>query len=341
MAKEDAFEDFDLITGLTFQLKNSMDTCLVRHPVVMPKNVYLFIAPVTLNRRPESGSTEVRWLTNGRDHYFLSFDPSGSTPLSRRISDILGLPNYRTDVELEGSISFNYQHKAAKYLQEIQGFDPLTQDYARARGLPLFEWLSSLEHFHPNVIDLTEEGQEVWDVWSETSSNMSDSESVYGDAGSQLQSFQFPIPSPKQELNGTTPDISDDSDLGNFEEDFSLDEESDDSASHAFGLNSSSESALTKGCKPSSWLRAYLIQEDVESWTGERDRNEFCWRFTSSVSDTDAQEIYTFRRICECLHMGRHQQRIGVVYGDEWCSKCGSGRWRNSYMQVRKRRASI
>ncbi|THU79029.1 hypothetical protein K435DRAFT_698808 [Dendrothele bispora CBS 962.96] len=116
----------------------------------MPRNVYLFIAPVTLNRCPESGSTEVRWLTNGRDHYFWSFDPSGSMPLSRRVCNILGLPRYRTSISSRTYNLFDYQYEAAKYLQEIQGFDPLTQDYARARGLPLLEMFSPLEHSLPN-----------------------------------------------------------------------------------------------------------------------------------------------------------------------------------------------
>ncbi|THU96406.1 hypothetical protein K435DRAFT_96599 [Dendrothele bispora CBS 962.96] len=230
----------------------------------MPRDVYLFIAPVTLNRCRESGSTEVRWLANGRDHYFWSFDPSGSTPISRRVCNVLGLPNYRTCVAPKGSEkSFDYQYEAAKYLQEIQGFDPLTQDYARARGLPLAEMISPFEDFHPNVVDLTTEDQKALDSWSdaeETLSDRSDSESVYEDACSQLQTIPFPIPDVEQKLNWTTPKISDDSELGNFEGDFSLDEESDDSASQAFRLNPSLGSVLTTGCKPNSWLCAYLIQ---------------------------------------------------------------------------------
>ncbi|THU83164.1 hypothetical protein K435DRAFT_844137 [Dendrothele bispora CBS 962.96] len=165
----------------------------------------------------------------------------------------------------------DYQYEAAKYLQEIQGFDPLTQDYARARGLPLFEMFSPLEDFHPNVVelDLTEKDQEVFDVWydaEETLSNKSDSESVYEDASSQPQTILFPIPGTEQKLNGSTPE---DSDLGSCKGDFSFNEESDnDPASQALRLNPSFGSALTTGCKPSSWLRAYLIQGDVESRTG-------------------------------------------------------------------------
>ncbi|THU77921.1 hypothetical protein K435DRAFT_786468 [Dendrothele bispora CBS 962.96] len=333
----DAFDKFDLTTELTFHLKKSIDNRVVGHPVVMPRDVYLFIAPVTLNRCPESGSTEVRWLTNGRDHYFWSFDPSGSTPLSRRVCDILGLPKFRTSISSIVDKSIDYEFEAASYLQEIQGFDPLTQDYARARGLPLLEMFSPLEYSLPN--DSIEEDQEALDAWydaEETLSDKSDSESVYEDARSQLQTIPFPIPSAEQKLNWTTPQIPDDLDLGNFEGNFSFNEESDDdSASQAFGLNPSFGSALTTGCKPSSWLRAYLIQEDVESWTGERDRNEFCWRFTSSVSDTGDQEINTFRRIClKCLHMEEW-------YWDTWCGKGGRDNWQDPYIQLRKRRASI
>ncbi|THU88860.1 hypothetical protein K435DRAFT_865887 [Dendrothele bispora CBS 962.96] len=216
--------------------------------------------------------TQHRWLANGRDHIW-SFDPSGSTPLSRRVRNILGLPIYRICVNAGESYLFlDYQHEAVKYVQEIQGFDPLTQDYARARGLPLVEMISPLENFHLN--DSAKEDQEALDAWydaEKTLSNMSDSESVHEEASSQLQTISFPIPGAKQKLNGSTPEISGNSDLGSFEGDFSFDEESDyDSASQALGLNPSFGSALATGCKPSSWLRAYLIQGDVESWTGER-----------------------------------------------------------------------
>ncbi|THU93595.1 hypothetical protein K435DRAFT_799581 [Dendrothele bispora CBS 962.96] len=141
------------------------------------------------------------------------------------------------------------EHEAAKYIQECQGFDPLTQDYARACEFPLIEMLSPLEHFHPN--DLAEENQEALDAWydaEETLSKMSGSESVYEDASSQLQR------------------ISDDSDLGSLEGDSLFNGESDDPASQALELNPSLGSALIAGCKPSSWLGAYLIQENITSW---------------------------------------------------------------------------
>ncbi|THU96377.1 hypothetical protein K435DRAFT_858591 [Dendrothele bispora CBS 962.96] len=95
---------------------------------------------------------------------------------------------------------------------------------------------------------------------------MSDSESVYEEASSQLHTILFLIPSAEQKLNWTTPEISDDSDLRSFEGDFSFKEESDDSALQAPGLNPSSRSALTSRCKPSSWLSPYLIQENITSW---------------------------------------------------------------------------
>ncbi|THU90268.1 hypothetical protein K435DRAFT_802138 [Dendrothele bispora CBS 962.96] len=182
----------DVISSLTFCLENSY---VVGHPVVMP-------------RCPESGSTEVRLLTNGRDHYFWSFDPSGSTPLSRRVCGILGLPNYRMDVRPGGPRFYDYHHEEAKYLQEIQDFDPLTQDFARASGLPLVETLSPSENFHPDAFD-------VWldAILSKMSDSESDSESVYEDASPQPQTILFPIPGVEQKMNGTAPENPEDSDL--------------------------------------------------------------------------------------------------------------------------------
>ncbi|THV00079.1 hypothetical protein K435DRAFT_794425 [Dendrothele bispora CBS 962.96] len=100
------------------------------------------------------------------------------------------------------------EYAAAKYLQEIQGFDPLTQDFARTHGLPLIEILSPSKHFHPNVVNLTEEDQEELYTWydaEETLSDKSDPESVYEEASSQIQTTPFPTHSAEQELNWTTP----------------------------------------------------------------------------------------------------------------------------------------
>ncbi|THV01325.1 hypothetical protein K435DRAFT_793402 [Dendrothele bispora CBS 962.96] len=110
----------------------------------------------------------------------------------------------------------------------------------------------------PQMVDSPpEEDQKALDMWSdaeETLSNRSDSESVYEDASSQLQTILFPIPSVEQKLNGTNPDILDDSDLGSFEADSSFNKESDNPTSQTLGLNPSLGSALIAGCKPSSWL---------------------------------------------------------------------------------------
>ncbi|THU81674.1 hypothetical protein K435DRAFT_784918 [Dendrothele bispora CBS 962.96] len=99
----------------------------------------MFIAPLNLNQCPESGSTEVSWGEHGENHYFWSFDPYGSMQISQRVCDLIGLPKYKVKTSPFGLHCFNYQFQAIQQVQKFFGYDPSTQDFTKAFGLPLIE----------------------------------------------------------------------------------------------------------------------------------------------------------------------------------------------------------
>ncbi|THV04336.1 hypothetical protein K435DRAFT_592815, partial [Dendrothele bispora CBS 962.96] len=101
--------------------------------------IYMFVAPVSLNQCPESGSTEVSWGEHEENCYFWSFDPDGSTQISQRVCDFIGLPKYKVEISLPVFSCLDYQFQATQQVQKFFGYDPLTQAFAKACGLPLIK----------------------------------------------------------------------------------------------------------------------------------------------------------------------------------------------------------
>ncbi|THU93755.1 hypothetical protein K435DRAFT_617683, partial [Dendrothele bispora CBS 962.96] len=92
-----------------------------------------------LDQCPESGSTKVSWGEHEENHYFWSFDPDGSTQISQRICDLIGLPKYRVEINPWELSCPDYHFQAIQQVQKFLGYDPSTQDFAKACGLPLIE----------------------------------------------------------------------------------------------------------------------------------------------------------------------------------------------------------
>ncbi|THU86205.1 hypothetical protein K435DRAFT_613458, partial [Dendrothele bispora CBS 962.96] len=92
-----------------------------------------------LDQCPESDSTEVSWGEHGDNHFFWSFDLDGSTQISQRDCDLIGLPKYKVEIVAETLGCINYQFQAIQQVQKFFGYDPSTQDFAKACGLPLIE----------------------------------------------------------------------------------------------------------------------------------------------------------------------------------------------------------
>ncbi|THU87447.1 hypothetical protein K435DRAFT_341914 [Dendrothele bispora CBS 962.96] len=131
-------EKYGVITEVKISLMPDIGT-EVLHPNIIPKNIFMFIAPVSLKQCLESGSTEVSWGEHEEDYYFWSFDPDGVNRISQRVCDLIGLPRYRVEIKSLELSCPNYQFQAIQQVQKFFGYDPSTQDFAKACGLPLIE----------------------------------------------------------------------------------------------------------------------------------------------------------------------------------------------------------
>ncbi|THU82559.1 hypothetical protein K435DRAFT_933080 [Dendrothele bispora CBS 962.96] len=179
----------------------------VLHPNIIPKNTFLFIAPVSLNQCPESGSAEVSWGEH-EEKYYWSLDPDGSTQISQRVCDLIGLPQYTVEISAVAFYSFNYQFQAIQQVQKFFGYDPLTQDFAKACGLPLIEVISLSENpekSHDQSIEELHNWNIVHNILDEGSS--SDSESIHENTSAQSEGIWFPMPWLRQEMNLTVAEI--------------------------------------------------------------------------------------------------------------------------------------
>ncbi|THV00121.1 hypothetical protein K435DRAFT_854982 [Dendrothele bispora CBS 962.96] len=257
---------------------------VVLHPNIIPKNIFMFIAPVHLNQCPKSGSTEVSWGEHEENYYFWSFDPDGSTRISQRVCDLIGLPKYKVEIYQLPSFCFNYQFQAIQQVQKFFGYDPLTQDFAKACGLPLIEVVP-----HSEDSDKPHDELDSWDIihgdLDEVSS--SDSELIHDDTSAQPRKIWFPIPRLQQEMKLTVSEILSYQDLDNPELD-SCSEDWSDLGSETYRFDSPSDVPLHY-LEPSPWLEGYLITNDGlnKSCKGvtSRDGSRFCWMFELDVSE--------------------------------------------------------
>jgi len=87
----------------------------------------------------------VDWGYNGKNYYYWSSDPLGSKPMSDRLCDFLGLPKFSGQVTLSLNLWEDNHYEAVRKLQLYEGFNPSTQDYANAHGLPRLDIISPVE----------------------------------------------------------------------------------------------------------------------------------------------------------------------------------------------------
>ncbi|THV00141.1 hypothetical protein K435DRAFT_794375 [Dendrothele bispora CBS 962.96] len=159
-------EHYGVTTEVEISLMPDVGT-VVLHPNIIPKNIFMFIAPI-----------------------------------SQRICDLIGLPKYQVKIFPSETFCFNYQFQAIQQVQRFLGYDMLTQDFAEVHGLPLIEVTPHSEDLnkpHDQSIEELDNRHIVHDKLDEVLS--SDSESVPDDTGVQSQEIWFPLPRLRQELN--------------------------------------------------------------------------------------------------------------------------------------------
>ncbi|THU82550.1 hypothetical protein K435DRAFT_808195 [Dendrothele bispora CBS 962.96] len=182
----------------------------------------------------------------------------------------------------------NFQ--AIQQVQKFFGYDPLTQDLAKACGLPLIEVVP-----HSEDSDKPHDELDSWDIihgdLDEVSS--SDSELIHDNTSAQPRKIWFPIPRLRQEMNLTVSEILSYQDLDNPELD-SCSEDWSDLGSETYKFDSPSDVPLHY-LEPSPWLEGYLITNDGlnKSCKGvtSRDGSRFCWMFELDVPEGERQKI--------------------------------------------------
>ncbi|THU97305.1 hypothetical protein K435DRAFT_68425 [Dendrothele bispora CBS 962.96] len=102
--------------------------------------IFLFIAPITVTGHPSGTSgIDVCWGNDDNDLYYWSFNPDGSCPLSKRVTEALGLPELIPKAQLWLGKFADYQYEATKQFQLFRGYNPSTQEFAQRHGLPLVD----------------------------------------------------------------------------------------------------------------------------------------------------------------------------------------------------------
>ncbi|THU84849.1 hypothetical protein K435DRAFT_869874 [Dendrothele bispora CBS 962.96] len=282
------------------------------HPNIMPKNIFMFITPVSLNQCPESGPTKVSSGEHGENYYFWSFDPDGSTQISQRVCDLIGLPKYNVEIYPLAFFCPDYQFQAIKCLQEFFGYNTSTQDFPKACGLPLID-LFPLSEDPDNPHDQSIEELDNWHIVHDNLNVAlgSDSESIH-DTVAQSQRISFPMPRLRQEMNLTVSEILSYEDLDGSESDSCSEDWSD--------LGSEASDVPLQYLKPSPWLEGYLISNDGSSKScrgvPSQDGTRFCWMFDLDVPDASLP-VYTECWIC----IGCHYSHVRVQ--PVTCVKCG------------------
>ncbi|THU95069.1 hypothetical protein K435DRAFT_798416 [Dendrothele bispora CBS 962.96] len=111
------------------------------HPILHPEicEIFLFIAPITASHLSGTSGVDVCWGNAANDLYYWSFDPDGSSSLSKRVTEALGLPELIPQVRLYPRKFADYQYEATKQFQLFTGYNPNTQEFAQRHGLPLVD----------------------------------------------------------------------------------------------------------------------------------------------------------------------------------------------------------
>ena len=136
--------DLSIPSALPSQVWFILEPNFKNHHTLLHLNydkIFLFIAPITITASHPSGTSgiDICWGSDDNDLYYWSFDPDGSSPLSKRVTEALGLPKLIPEAWLHLEKFSDYQYEATKQFQLFRGYNPSTQEFAQRHGLPLVD----------------------------------------------------------------------------------------------------------------------------------------------------------------------------------------------------------
>ncbi|KAK7047406.1 hypothetical protein VNI00_006637 [Paramarasmius palmivorus] len=97
--------------------------------------LYLFIRPIP--RPSDPAYIWTRWM--GGQKYFWSFDPCSEEPMSQESCKALGIPDFTCTIQIWHDLWDHIAYEAVEKLQEQNGLNARTADFARALGLPILD----------------------------------------------------------------------------------------------------------------------------------------------------------------------------------------------------------
>ncbi|THU97320.1 hypothetical protein K435DRAFT_68613 [Dendrothele bispora CBS 962.96] len=183
---KDIPESAALLSGVQFRL---LPNYKIHHSLLNPNcsKIFFFIAPITITTSHPSGASgiDVCWGNGNNDPYYWSFDPDGSSRLSKRVTEALGLPELIPKAWLQLSECADYQYEATKQFQLFRGYNPSTQEFAQRHGLPLVDII-----WPDDKTGLDKDG----DMWYDHQETQYKNSNHLNEPTPPDQSYQFPTP---------------------------------------------------------------------------------------------------------------------------------------------------
>ncbi|THU92233.1 hypothetical protein K435DRAFT_780326, partial [Dendrothele bispora CBS 962.96] len=116
----------------------------------LSRPLYLFVAPMELRESLSEMLSE--WQRQGI--YYWSFDLTGKRRLRRDTAEkFYNIPWLEPRISMQARGSWaEFYYDAARRVQELEGFDPCTTDYARGHGYPIVEVFSKDDNAPPDTV---------------------------------------------------------------------------------------------------------------------------------------------------------------------------------------------
>ncbi|THU95061.1 hypothetical protein K435DRAFT_859913 [Dendrothele bispora CBS 962.96] len=183
---KDVLESAALLSQVQFDLWPNNES---HHSLLHPdyRKIFLFIAPITItaSHSSETSGSNVCWGNGDNNFYYWSFDPDGSHPLSKRVTEALGLPKLTPKAELWLDKFADYQYEATRQFQIFRGYNPSTQEFAQRHGLPLVDVIWPDGKTGPD-----KDG----DMWYDCQETQDKKSNYFNESTLPDQSYQFPSP---------------------------------------------------------------------------------------------------------------------------------------------------
>ncbi|THV03765.1 hypothetical protein K435DRAFT_962266 [Dendrothele bispora CBS 962.96] len=251
---DDLYKDILERAALPSQVWFILEPNFKNHHTLLHLNydkIFLFIASITIKASHSSRTSgiDVCWGNDDNNLYYWSFNPDGSCPLSKKATEVLGLPELIPKAWLWLEKFEDYQYEATKQFQLFRGYNPSTQEFAQRHGLPLVDII------WPEGKTGPDKNGDIWYDCQETQDENSDhlNEPI---PPAQLSNPSYRFPTPRKIVK------------------------------QLLDKNMCPECHSWPKFSVKPWLHGFLPDYEFNTWQGElfprysfslKDRHSFCW----------------------------------------------------------------